>query len=144
MYLFSEDDKASLKKSIEQVLQDCKTVSSLAEITNTFGKFGRVVRVCFTKDENGLLFLVDSTTKLTNGQTMWFKTERMTFPNYFYSDRYLTNQIVAGGFYIDKIENPYTEEKTMIYNFANPRQQLGKTLIDHPPSLLYYLHTCTY
>ena len=141
MYLFSEDDEASLKKSIEQVLQNCKTASTLAELTNTFGKFGRVVRVCFTKDENEQLFLVDNTTQLTNGQAMWFKTERMTFPNYFYSDKYLTNQIAAGGFYIDKIENPYTEEKRVMYNLANPRQQLSKTIVDYPPSLLYYLHT---
>ena len=66
----------------------------------------------------------------------------MTFPNYFYSNEYLTNQIVTAGLSINKVENPYTEEKRVAYNLANPKKQLSKTVIELPPSLIYHLHKC--
>ena len=48
---------------------------------------------CFAKDEGELFFLVNSTGQfqLTNGKSIWFKTEQMAFPNYYYSDKHLTN-----------------------------------------------------
>ena len=141
MYLFNDDDEASLKALFEQILQSHK-VSSLAEIADVLEKSGRVVRVCFTKDKNDYMFPVTSTRQLANGQVMWFKTERMTFPNYYYTDEYLANQIVAAGLSIHEIINPYTEERRMIYNHSNPEKQLSKTIIQHPPSLLYYV--CAY
>ena len=142
LYLFGKDDEASVRKSIEQELQNNKKLSSLAEINDAVRGFGKVVRVCFAKDENGLLFLVNNSSQLINGQTIWFKTEYMTFPNYFYSNEYLTNQIVTAKLSINKIENPYTEEKRVAYNLANPKKQLSKTVIELPPSLIYHLHKC--
>ena len=142
LYLFSGTDEASVRKLIKQVLQDYKNVSSLAEITNALEGCGTVVRACFTKDENDSLFHVTDTNQLINGQTVWFKTERMTFPNYFYNEKYLTDQIVAAGLVIDKVENPYTEERRVAYNLENPKKQLDKTIIEHGPGLMYYLHKC--
>ena len=141
LYLFSDDDEASLKISFEQVLQNHK-VSSLAEIADVLEKSGRVVRACFTKDKNEIMFPVTNTKQLANGQVIWFKTERMIFPNYYYTDEYLTNQIVSAGLSMHKIINPYTEERRVIYNLSDPKKQLGKTIIQQPPSLLYYI--CAY
>ena len=83
---------------------------------------------------------MNSTGQLTKRQSVWFKTEQMAFPNYYYSDKYLTNQIAVARLNIDKIENHYTEEMRLTYNCMDPGKQLVKTIIQHPPSLLYHLH----
>ena len=77
LYLCSEYNEASVRKSIDQVLQNNRKASSLADINDAFEGFGRVVRVCFAKDEGESFFLVNSTgqLQLTNGKYVWFKTE---------------------------------------------------------------------
>ena len=141
LYLFGEDDEVCVRRSIEQVLQKHKKFSSLAEINDACKVFGRLVRACFAKDEDESLFLVNNTTQLTNGQAVWFRTEHMeTFPNYFYSDKYLTDQIMTAGLHINKTQNPYTEEKRIAYNLADPRKQLSNSIVEHPPSLMYCLY----
>ena len=140
LYLYDGDDEASVKESIDEVLQVQRGFSSLAEINNAFQKCGTVVRACFAKDENDLLFHVTNTNQLINGQTVWCKTERMTFPNYFYDEKYLTGEMVAAGFSINKVENPYTEERRVVYDRVNSGgKQLNKKFIEYPPTMMYHL-----
>ena len=140
LYLYDEDDEASVRKSIDKVLQVQRGFSSLAEVNNAFEEFGQVSCTCFATNENGLLFHITDTNQLINEQAIWVKTDYMTFPNYFYNEKYLTDQIMAAGFSINKVENPYTEERRVAYNLANPSgKKIDKKEVEHPRTLFYHL-----
>ena len=139
LYLFSEDNESSMRKSIEQVLRNDVNLSPQPELSDAFEGF-RVVRACFTKDENGMLFLVNNTNQLINGQRVWFKNENMIFPNHYYSNKYLATQILEAGLGIKKVENPYTEDKRVVHNYGNSRKRLSKTITENPPSFIYYVY----
>ena len=109
------------------------------QINDAFEDLHDVIQAPFIVDQNGQLQRVTDIDKLSNGQAIWSKTQIMTFPDYFYDDDFLMQQIKAAGLDIDNIESYYTEERRVAYNNTNPEIKLGKATTKTPPFVMYHL-----
>ena len=132
-------DPILVEKEITKVLMLLPAYPSQDEINNAFQDICDVVQVSFAPDEKGRLHRIADADKLTNGQAVWSKTQIMVFPNYFYNEQFFQQQIEAAGLKLEKIENYYTEERSMAYNNANPELKLAKTITDNPIFVMYHL-----
>ena len=63
---------------------------------------------------------------------MWYKTQILPFPNYFYDDQFITDITVASGLHIDYVKSFCTEERRVDYNMANPEARISKSLTENP------------
>ena len=85
------------------------------------------------------MFLVDNMHQLTTGQSIWSKTQILSFPNYFYDDQFITDITAASGLLIDYVENFCTEERRVAFNTMNPDAKISKTITKNPYALMYHV-----
>ena len=63
----------------------------------------------------------------------------MVFPDHYYDEQFLHDQIRASGLHIDCIESYCTEERRLHYNSSNTKAVFDKTFTDDPPFQFYHL-----
>ena len=131
-------DKAAVIQKIENKLSSLSSLSTEKEINDSFEDLHEVLLVTFTADKDGNLYRVTNVHHLANGQAVWIKNRAMVFPDYYYDESFLHNQIGASGLKIDLIESYCTEERRLIYNSINT-QTFDKTFTDDPPFQFYHL-----
>ena len=139
IYLNSGADQGMVESKIEKKLMELPSFPSKDEIINAFKDLNEVILVCFALNQNGQLQRITDVKKLTEGQAVWAKTRILTFPDYFYSESFIQQQIKAAGLNIDKIENYFTEERRIAYNNTNSEIKFDKSVTDTPPYALYHL-----
>ena len=139
MHLRSGIDQAMMEDKIKIILMNLKSYPSQVEINDAFQDLTDVVYLSFTLNQNGRLERINDVDKMTNGQPIWVKSQTMTFPDYFYNEEFIQQQIKAAGLNIDKIENYFTEERRIAYNSTKPEVELDKTITDDPPFVFYHL-----
>ena len=67
----------------------------------------------------------------------------MTYPNFFYSEKKIT-ELLNNGFIIDRIENPYTEERQTAHDSSNPLTVLGNDYVIYPTALIHHVSKLLY
>ena len=139
IFLRSGTELGTVENKIEKKLMELPSYPSLDEMNNAFKDLTEVIFAYFTLDKNGRLQRITDINKMTNGQAIWAKTRIMTFPDYFYTEDFIQQQIKAVGLNIDKIENFYTEERRIAYNNTNSKIKFDKTVTETPPFALYHL-----
>jgi len=139
MHLRSGTDQATMEDKIEKMLMKLTSYPSPVEINNAFQDLTDTVYISFTLNQNGRLERITDVEKMTNGQPIWIKAQNMNFPDHFYSEKFIQQQIKAAGLNIDKIENYCTEERRIAYNSNHPEFELDKTITDDPPFVMYHL-----
>ena len=139
IYLSSGADQGMIEAKIEKKLMELPSYPSLGEINDALKDFTEVLAACFILDKNGQLQRITDVNKMTNGQALWSKTQIMTFPDHFYTEDFIQQQIKAAGLNIDKIENFFTEERRIAYNNTNPEVKFDETITNTPPFALYHL-----
>ena len=87
LYTKIEADPATVEKQIAQILEIFPRNPTTAQVTKAFENADDILVACFAVDNGGNLFHIKNINHLKHGQPMWRKTEVMTFPNFFYSDR---------------------------------------------------------
>ena len=139
IFLRDGADKVVVEKQIAKKLLILPNSPTQEEINDAFEDLHDVLHAPFTTDQNGQLQRVTDVDKLSNGQAMWSKTQVITFPEYFYDDDFVQQQIKAAGLNIDNIESYYTEERRVAYNNTNPEIKLDKAITDTPLFVMYHL-----
>ena len=135
----SGGDKVLLEKEIEEKLSSLTSYPSENEINNAFQDLPDLIHVFFTLDENGRLHRITDVDKLIIGQAVWSKCRALAYPNYYYDEQFIQQQIEAAGLKLDKVENYYTEERRIAYNSTDPEFKLDKTITDTPILAMYHL-----
>ena len=139
LYTKIEADPATVEKQIAQILEMVPRHPTTAQVTKAFENADDILVVCFAVDNGGNLFHIKNINHLKHGQPMWRKTEVMTFPNFFYSDRSNITHALTAGFHIDSIEDYFTEERRVAYNNKKPNIPLSSKYTENPLVLVYYL-----
>ena len=139
LYTTFEADSDIVEKEIAQILKMVPRHPTTAQVSEAFKKINDILVACFAVDVRGNLFHVKNISQLKHGQPIWAKTEMMTFPNFFYSDRTNVTNIIAAGFHIDSIENNFTEERRVAYNSKKPNFPLKKEFVENPLVLIYHI-----
>ena len=132
-------NKVLLEKKIEEKLSNLTSYPSEDEINNAFQDLPDLIHVFFTLDENGNLHRITDVDKLIIGQAVWSTCRATTYPNYYYDEQFIQQQINAAGLKLDKIENYYTEERRIAYNSTEPEVKLDKTITDSPTLTMLHL-----
>ena len=135
----SGGNKEILEKQINEKLSNLQSYPSENEINNAFEDLPHLIHVFFTLDENGRLHRITDANKLIIGQAVWSKNRALAYPNYYYDEQFIRQQIEAAGLKLDKIENYYTEERRIVYNGTDPEFELDKTITDFPIFAMYHL-----
>ena len=135
----SGGDKVLLEKEIEEKLLNLTSYPSENEINNAFRDLPDLIHVFFTLDENGRLYRITDIDKLIIGQAVWSTCRATAYPNYYYDEQFIQQQIKAAGLKLDKIENYYTEERRIAYNNTDPEVKLDKTITDTPTLAMFHL-----
>ena len=128
-----------MQEKIDQILGCMPDCPSQHQINKAFEDLHEFVLVCFGYDKNGSLFQIKDVKQLVNGQAVLSVTDITTFPNFYYDDQFLVDQIRASGLHIDQTENIFTEERRTRHNSLNPKTKYGKDFVDHPLSFLYHI-----
>ena len=139
LYTKFEADSTIVENEIAQILEMVPRHPTTAQVTEAFKNADDILVACFAVDAKGNLFHVKSINQVKHGQPIWRKTEVMTFPNFFYSDKSNITHMVTTGFHIDSIENYFTEERRVAYNNKKPNIPLKKEYIENPLVLVYYI-----
>ena len=139
LYLKSRTDLPSAQASLAEILSTLPKYPSTEQLVEAFTKTDEILTTCFAFDEAGYTFLVQSPDQLTDGQPIWRKSEMMTYPNFFYSESMIITELLNNGFNIDRIENPFTEERQKAYNSANPKTVIGNSYVTYPTALIYHV-----
>jgi len=132
-------DTLSLNMKIQSKISSFKKRPTNEEINEAFSDLSEIIRITFALDETGSLYQVTGNRKPPNGHPVWTKTQIMTFPDYFYTEEFLKDQIKAAGLHIDQIESYCSEERRIAYNEMNLGHQIDKAMTDNPPHFLYHL-----
>ena len=135
----ADADQVSLEARIQSTLASLPKPHTNEQINKAFADLNDVIRVTFALDENGSLYRVTKVRQPPNGHPVWAKTQIMTFPDYYYTDEFLHDQIKAAGLHIDQIESHCTEERRIAYNKINQNNKLEKVITDNPPHFLCHL-----
>ena len=138
-YLTDGADEEVTQEKIDQILARIPDHPSQQQVSEALEDLHEVVNASFAYDKNGSLSLVKDVNQLANGQAILHKTYITTFPDFYYDDRYLVDQIVTAGLCIDQIENVFTEERRIVHNTLNPEIKFSKDITDHPLYLLYHI-----
>ena len=134
------DSSAIMQKNISKALSSIPKHPTQQHILDLCNGLGRNVEVaCFALDTDGSVFLVNDVKQLTNGQDVWIKFQCLTFPDYFYDEQYLIDQIVASGLHIEKEENYATEEVRVAHNKKYPDFAIARSAIEYPIACMYHL-----
>ena len=132
-------DKMTVKEKIDQALKHLPKFSSQFQINKAFEELDEVLRACFAKDVDGVVFLVENMHQLIIGEAVWSKTQILPFPNYFYNDQFITDITTFAGLHIDYVENFCTEERRIACNIANPEAKISTTITENPYALMYHV-----
>jgi len=135
----AEAKRVSLEETIESILAGLPKPPTNEQINEAFADLNDVIRVTIALDESGSLYRVTNARQPANGHPVWTKTQIMTFPDYYYTDEFLQDQIKAAGLHIDKIECHCTEERRIAYNRTNQNNKIEKAITENPPHFLYHL-----
>ena len=144
LYTKIEADPAIVEKEITQILETVPRHPTTAQVIKAFENADDILVACFAVDNGGNLFHIKNINHVKHGQPMWRKTEVMTFPNYFYSDRSNITHALTAGFHIDSIENYFTEERRVAYNNKKSSIPLSSKHAENPLALVYYLSKPVY
>jgi len=137
IYLTVGGDEAAVQQKIDKSLQQLPKYPTVSQVNKAFENLQEVTKMFFAMDEYGDVYQVNSTSQLSNGDPIWSKTQFLTFPNFFYRDQFISDNIITAGLSIDQAENIYTQERMLLYNQTHPESQLAKSVLDHP---LAYVH----
>lgn len=137
VHLAVSGNEAVVKGKINKSLQQLPKYPTVSQVNKAFRGLQEVTKMFFAVDEQGDVYQVDGISQLSNGDPIWSKTQFLTFPNFFYSDQFISNNTTTAGLSIDQVENIYTEERMVLYNRTHPETQLSKSVVDHP---LAYIH----
>ena len=132
-------NKVLLKKKIEEKMSNLACYPSEDEINNTFEYLPDLIHVFFTLDQNGRLHRITDVDKLVIGQAVWSTCRTTAYPNCYYDEQFIQQQIEAAGLELDKIEDYYTEERRIAYNSTEPEVKLDKTITDTPTLTMFHL-----
>ena len=139
MFLTSGADQTAVIHKIENKLLNLSDVSTEKEMNDAFKDLHEVLLVTFAINKDGNLYRVTDTDQLTNGQAVWIKNQAMIFPDYYYEENFLLDQIRISGLHIDYVENYCTEEQRLFYNSTNSIAIFDKTFVDCSPFQFYHL-----
>ena len=140
MYVSDGADICAIQKSIDEVLTSLPKRPSLQQINQHFKDIDTSLEsVCFALDKDGSLFRIKNAKNLSIGQEVWFKARSLTFPDYFYDEKYLAEQTVASGLHLEKIENYCTEEIRLAHNRKHPDALASKSRVENPISFMSHL-----
>ena len=137
LYTKKKVGPAAVEYSVAQILRRLPKYPNTAQVAEAFRHTDDILTICFALDKTGSIFYVTNTNQLTDGQPIWRKSEMMTYPNFFYSERMITTELLSNGFNIDTTENPYTKEMLTIYNSSNPMNILGSEYVTYPTALIH-------
>ena len=132
-------NKVLLEKKIEEKMSNLACYPSEDEINNTFEDLPDFIHVFFTLDQNGGLHRITDVDKLVIGQAVWSTFQTTAYPNCYYDEQFIQQQINAAGLELDKIEDYYTEERRIAYNSTEPEVKLDKTITDIPTLAMFHL-----
>ena len=139
MFLTCGADQTAVTQKIEDKLVNLSNLPTEKEMNDAFKELHEVLLVTFAISNDGRLYRVTNTNQLSNGQAVWIKNQSMVFPDYYYDEQFLHNQIGASGLHIDCIESYCTEERRVLYNSSNVKAVLDKTFTDDSPFKFYHL-----
>jgi len=139
MFVHASVNRVLLEKMFQSILAKLPREPTNELINEEFAVLDDVVLATFALDESGCLYRVTDTSQLRNGHPIWIKPQTLTFPDHYYSDEFVPNQIKAAGLSVDQIECYCTEERRIAYNKRSQRIQLEKAITDNPPYFLYHL-----
>jgi len=137
LYTKKKVGPAAVEYSVAQILRRLPKYPNTAQVAEAFRHTDDILTICFALDKTGSIFYVTNTNQLTDGQPIWRKSEMMTYPNFFYSERMITTELLCNGFNIETTENPYTKEMLTIYNSSNPMNILGSEYVTYPTALIH-------
>ena len=139
MFLTCGADKTAVTQKIEDKLVNLSNLPTEEEINDAFKDLHEILLVTFAINHYGRLYRVTNTNQLSNGQAVWIKNQAMVFPDYYYDEQFLHDQIKASGLHIDCIESHCTEKRRLLYNGSNAKAVFDKTFTDDPPFQFYHL-----
>jgi len=140
LYTFQGVEEDTLKSKIDQCLKQLPDHPTLSQVNKALEDLHEVIRVTFATDQHGRVYQIVDINKLDNGEPVWNKTQIITFPNYYYKDKFVKDQATSAGFCIDKIENIYSEKARLEYNNNQPAEnQISKVITDYPLAYIFHL-----
>ena len=143
LYIKNKADLMSTEDSVAEILTTLPKYPNTAQVADVFRDTDDILTTCFALNKVGNIFHVTNTNQLTDGQPIWRKSEVMTYPNFFYSEKKIT-ELLNNGFTIDRIENPYTEERQTAHDSSNPLTVLGNDYVIYPIALIYHVSKLLY
>ena len=111
VFLTERADGVAVQKKIDQAMACIPNHPTQQQINKAFEDLHEVVSACFAYDNDDSLFHVKDVDQLVNGQAVLHKTIITTFPNFYYNDQFLVDQITAARLHIDNVENVLTDER---------------------------------
>ena len=139
MYLHQGENQGDTELKLQNALAKLPNYPSNEQMMKEFQDLHSVMMVSFALDEQGRLYRITDASKLVDGQPVWVKARATVFPDYYYGDNFIDDQIKAAGLCIDQIENYFTEERRIAYNSTNPSNRCNSTIVQYAPFLLYHL-----
>jgi len=139
MFINAKVNRVTVEEKIQSILAKLPKQPTNEQINKEFADLNDLLLATFALDKSGYLYRVTDTSKLSNGHPVWIKTQTLVFPDYYYSDEFLQDQIKAAGLCIDQIEYCCTEERRIAFNKKSQGVQLEKAITDSPPNVLYHL-----
>ena len=139
MFLTCGADRAAVTRKVQDNLLNLSSVPTEKEINDAFEGLREVLLATFAVNEDGRLYKITDVSQLSNGQVVWVKNQAMVFPDHYYDEQFLHNQIRASGLHIDCIESYCTEERRLLYNSSSAKPVFDKTFTDNPPFQFYHL-----
>ena len=139
MFLTCGANQDAVAKKVQDRLLSLSSAPTEKEINDAFEGVYEVLLATFAVNKDGRLFKITDVNHLFNGQVVWVKNQAMVFPDHYYDEQFLHNQIKASGLHIDHIESYCTEERRLIFNSSNGKLVFDKTFTDDPPFQFYHL-----
>ena len=136
MILDAGTNQAALEEKIQSILAKFSKQPTNEQVNTALNE---IVRATFALDEEGRLYKVTNLSQLVNGHAVYTLTTIMVFPDYYYTDEFIQDQIKAAGLHLDRIECFCTEERRVAYNNSKQKFKLDKGVTDHPPHYLYHV-----
>ena len=139
MILNSGTNQIVIEEAIKSILAKLPKQPTNEQVNTTLMGLKDIVRATFALDDRGHLYRVTDLSQLINGHSVYTCTPIMVFPDYYYSDEFIKDQIQVAGLQLDRIEYYCTEERRIAYNNRKQRYQLDKRVSENPPHYLYHL-----
>ena len=139
MFLSTGTNQVALEETIQSILAKFPKQPTNEQVNTALMSLHEIVRATFALNEEGRLYKVIDPSQLVNGHSVYTVTTIMVFPDYYYSDEFIQDEIKTAGLHLDRIECFCTEERRIAYNDSKQTFQLDKKVTDHPPHYLYHL-----